>query len=50
MGCVVLERMTVRDVLRTAFDNLLRPEERINSDYAADEGADVDAPKKLQIV
>ena len=41
----VLERMTVRDVLRTAFDELFKTEERINEIYIsmADEGADVDA-------
>ena len=42
----VLEKgMTVRDVLRTAFDELLKTEERINEIYMsmADEGADVDA-------
>ena len=37
--------MTVRDVLRTAFDELFKTEERINEIYMsmADEGADVDA-------
>ena len=43
---VVLEKgMTVRDVLRTAFDELFKTEERINEIYMsmADEGADVDA-------
>ena len=42
----VLEKgMTVRDVLRTAFDELFKTEERINEIYMsmADEGADVDA-------
>lgn len=42
----VLERgMTVRDVLRTAFDELFKTEERINKIYMsmAEEGADVDA-------
>ena len=42
----VLEKgMTVRDVLRTAFDELFKTEERINEIYIsmADEGADVDA-------
>ena len=42
----VLEKgMTVRDVLRTAFDELFKTEERINKIYMsmADEGADVDA-------
>ena len=42
----VLEKgMTVRDVLRTAFDELFKTEERINEIYKsmADEGADVDA-------
>ena len=36
---------TVRDVLRTAFDELFKTEERINAIYLsmADEGADVDA-------
>lgn len=36
---------TVRDVLRTAFDELFKTEERINDIYLsmADEGADVDA-------
>ena len=41
----VLEKgMTVRDVLRTAFDELFKTEERINEIYMsmADEGADVD--------
>ncbi len=43
---VVLEKgMTVRDVLRTAFDELFKTEERINEIYMsmADEGADIDA-------
>ncbi len=43
---VVLEKgMTVRDVLRTAFDELFKTEERINEIYMsmAEEGADVDA-------
>ncbi len=37
--------MTVRDVLRTAFDELFKTEERINKIYMsmAEEGADVDA-------
>ena len=37
--------MTVRDVLRTAFDELFKTEERINEIYMsmAEEGADVDA-------
>ena len=42
----VLEKgMTVRDVLRTAFDELFKTEERINKIYMsmAEEGADVDA-------
>lgn len=42
----VLEKgMTVRDVLRTAFDELFKTEERINEIYMsmAEEGADVDA-------
>ncbi|MFQ6936642.1 MAG: ABC-F family ATP-binding cassette domain-containing protein [Streptococcus salivarius] len=42
----VLEKgMTVRDVLRTAFDELFKTEERINEIYMsmADEGVDVDA-------
>ena len=42
----VLEKgMTVRDVLRMAFDELFKTEERINEIYMsmADEGADVDA-------
>ena len=42
----VLEKgMTVRDVLRTAFDELFKTEERINEIYMsmADEGADIDA-------
>ena len=42
----VLEKgMTVRDVLRTAFDELFKTEERINEIYMsmADEGADGDA-------
>lgn len=42
----VLEKgMTVRDVLRTAFDELFKTEERINKIYMsmAKEGADVDA-------
>lgn len=42
----VLEKgMTVRDVLRTAFDELFKTEERINEIYMsmADEGADVGA-------
>ncbi|ELW74280.1 ABC transporter ATP-binding protein [Streptococcus thermophilus MTCC 5460] len=42
----VLENgMTVRDVLRTAFDELFKTEERINKIYMsmAEEGADVDA-------
>ena len=42
----VLEKgMTVRDVLRAAFDELFKTEERINEIYMsmADEGADVDA-------
>lgn len=42
----VLEKgMTVRDVLRTAFDELFKTEERINNIYMsmAEEGADVDA-------
>ena len=42
----VLEKgMTVRDVLRTAFDELFKTEERINEIYMsmAKEGADVDA-------
>ena len=42
----VLEKgMTVRDVLRTAFDQLIKTEERINKIYMsmAEEGADVDA-------
>ena len=42
----ILEKgMTVRDVLRTAFDELFKTEERINEIYMsmADEGADVDA-------
>ena len=42
----VLEKgMTVRDVLRKAFDELFKTEERINEIYMsmADEGADVDA-------
>ncbi|CAD0138183.1 putative energy-sensing inhibitor of translation [Streptococcus thermophilus] len=42
----VLEKgMTVRDVLRTAFDDLFKTEERINEIYMsmAEEGADVDA-------
>ena len=42
----VLEKgMTGRDVLRTAFDELFKTEERINEIYMsmADEGADVDA-------
>ena len=42
----VLEKgMTVRDVLRTAFDELFKTEERINKiDMSmAEEGADVDA-------
>lgn len=42
----VLEKgMTVRDVLRTAFDELFKIEERINEIYMsmAEEGADVDA-------
>lgn len=42
----VLEKgMTVRDVLRTAFDELFKTEERINEIYMsmADEGDDVDA-------
>ena len=42
----VLENgMTVRDVLRTAFDELFKTEERINEIYMsmAEEGADVDA-------
>ena len=42
----VLEKgMTVRDVLRTAFEELFKTEERINEIYMsmADEGADVDA-------
>ena len=42
----VLEKgMTVRDVLRTAFDELFKTEERINEIYMsmADEDADVDA-------
>ena len=41
----ILEKgMTVRDVLRTAFDELFKTEERINEIYMsmADEGADVD--------
>lgn len=41
----VLEKgMTVRDVLRTAFDELFKTEERINEIYMsmAEEGADVD--------
>lgn len=42
----VLEKgMTVRDVLRTAFDELFKTEERINKIYMsmAEEGTDVDA-------
>ena len=42
----VLEKgMTVRDVLRTAFDELFKTEERINEIYMsmAEEGADVDS-------
>ena len=42
----VLEKgMTVRDALRTAFDELFKTEERINEIYMsmAEEGADVDA-------
>lgn len=42
----VLEKgMTVRDVLRTAFDELFKTEERINKIYMSmvEEGADVDA-------
>ena len=42
----VLEKgMTVRDVLRTVFDELFKTEERINEIYMsmAEEGADVDA-------
>lgn len=42
----VLEKgMTVRDVLRTAFNDLFKTEERINEIYMsmAEEGADVDA-------
>lgn len=42
----VLEKgMTVRDVLRTAFDELFKTEERVNEIYMsmAEEGADVDA-------
>ena len=42
----VLEKgMTVRDVLRTAFDELFKTEERINKIYMsmAEEGADVDS-------
>ena len=42
----VLEKgMTVRDVLRTAFDELFKTEERINKIYMsmAEEGSDVDA-------
>lgn len=42
----VLEKgMSVRDVLRTAFDELFKTEERINEIYMsmAEEGADVDA-------
>lgn len=42
----VLEKgMTVRDVLRTAFDELFKTEERINEIYMSmtEEGADVDA-------
>lgn len=45
----VLEKgMTVRDVLRTAFDELFKTEERINEIYMsmAEEGADVDALMK----
>ena len=42
---VIAAGMTVRDVLRTAFDELFKTEERINEIYMsmADEGADVDA-------
>ena len=42
---VIEKGMTVRDVLRTAFDELFKTEERINEIYMsmADEGADVDA-------
>ena len=42
---VLAKGMTVRDVLRTAFDELFKTEERINEIYMsmAEEGADVDA-------